>query len=112
MQRCTPLMLISCLVAILGASCSSREDKTRAECVGNMEAVWAAAFIYRVEHGTNAEFVFTPPVLAGYCKGPLWRCPLGTNDYPPFTYASGPRCPNAPTSHVGAASLENGGLLK
>jgi hypothetical protein len=67
-----------------------------------MEAVWGFACLCREEHGTNADHVFTPAELAGYCKGSLYHCPLGTNDYPPFKYESGPRCPNAPSAHVGA----------
>lgn len=40
----------------------------RDECVRNMEAVWGLAFIYRTEHGTNVDHVFTASDLS--CVSP------------------------------------------
>lgn len=105
-------MILVGITAALSTACSSREEKTKADCIRHTEAVWAMAAIYRMEHGTNADVLFTASLIEPYNKGPLYHCPLGTNDYPPFTYASGPRCPNAPTSHVGAMSPERSGVLK
>ena len=85
----------------------------RDECVRNMEVIWGMASLYREEHGTNAGHLFTLSELAEYrFKGPLHRCPLGTNDYPPFKYESGPRCPNAPSAHMGAKPPESRGLVQ
>ncbi len=111
-SRCAVLFIAVSSLALLGTACSSREEATKAECVRNMELIWDMASIYRMEHGTNADFIFTPRSLMESHSKTYYRCPLGTNDYPPFTYASGPRCANAAVSHAGARSPERSGFVK
>jgi hypothetical protein len=108
----TLYILLGFLAAFVLAGCSRKVEKTRAECVAQMEAVWQLAEICRDEKHLGPEHLFTPEELSAYCHPPLYHCPLGTSDYPPFTYAAGPKCPNAPSDHTGARAPEKTDLRR
>ena len=80
--------------------CSNYQKHAKEQCEQNMGIILEAARSYRLEQGLPTNAVIDPKKLWGFFKkGESPRCPLGTNEYKPFVYTDGPRCPNTPDLH-------------
>lgn len=80
------------LAALVGCS---RTPSPEAACVANMQHLWGAARSHQLEHKLSDEQPISPGDLTDYLRGTIPQCPLGTNQYAPFSYRGGPRCPNS-----------------
>ena len=112
-QRRGRIVFYFMFLVVLGVGgalhCVRRErDPARLEskCVDNMFMMWHMNWYYCI----NSKKSFDEPLDPNVTKGTtakLRKCPLGTNDYQPFTVREGPRCPNS-VEHTAAKMMPNG----
>jgi len=67
------------------------------QCIENMRIMWINAHCYWHENPANATDAILNPVEVNYYAKESKRlitCPFNGVQYPPFSYLSGPTCPN------------------
>lgn len=94
------LPLSICLLVTVGVGCDRKRasrDPDTLRCVANMMMLWSAADSYRLLNDFPPQRLIAPETLVSFFgteDSRELRCPSGSRIYPPFSPATGPRCPN------------------
>lgn len=105
MDRTLQVFAALLMCGLITAGCESSNKEAEALCRNNMRILWGTAESYALENRKDYASMISPADLKPYMKdGRIPLCPLGHNEYSPFTVSQGPRCPNDPAHSAALVS--------